>query len=155
MDTLLESSHFGEVSTYGKFKMKCLYVLTMTVCLSIGGIHLCYLPMSRGLTVPVTSSVLCCSILSQFVDFTVHAQGRRQDFAWVGASARGVSVSGGPGVFSSRKFEKSSCLSPHFLHSEIHFNPHSPIRRTSVACVWVWTHPSHPPAYGPDATCNW
>ena len=60
------------------------------------------------------------------------SQGHRQDFAW------------NPGVFSPGNFEKSSCLSPHFLHSESHFNPHSQIEQTFAAREGVWMHPSHP-----------
>ncbi len=80
-------------------------------------------------------------------------QGRRQDHAWVGASARGVSISGSQGYSPLGNFEKLSCLSPHFLHSESHLNPHSLIKCAFVARGWVQTHPLHPPSL-PTALCH-
>lgn len=48
------------------------------------------------------------------------------------------------GIFSREFWKKKSCWSPHFLHSESHFNPHSPIKRTFAAREEVRAHPAHP-----------
>ena len=53
-------------------------------------------------------------------------------------------------MFSSGNFEKSSCSSALFLHSDSHFNPPSQIKRTFAVPEGVQTHPLHPPpAYSP------
>ena len=69
-------------------------------------------------------------------------------FEWVRVPEAWASR-GNPGIYFSGKFEKSSCWSPLFLHSESHFNPPSQIKRTFAAHEGVRTHPSHHPAVPP------